>query len=167
MAQTMAALVLSPAPTMSIGPLDGIGGNPRGRTLSGLSRGEAIRMPSSPSVQNTQRPARRARLAIARSRASPASAFTSDRARRASCRFGFRHTPRNKPMRSRLSARTNLPGSVVANLSARWSHVRRDDAAVRLAHLIEHDQGIDSRPHFWRVFLGFAYRGLQAWAADS
>ena len=55
----------------------------------------------------------------------------ADMARQAFGRLGLSDTDRNRPIRSRLSARISLSGCAVAQLRQAVAHPRRDHAAIR------------------------------------
>ena len=90
------ALMLSPAPTVSIGPVIVEAG-----TRTGSCSGVAIQIPSGPHVKNTGRP----HWAASGSTVASLGAHVPAERSTISATLGFKHTFLNKPIRSRLSAR--------------------------------------------------------------
>ena len=124
--------------------------------------GSASRMPSSPQVQNTGRPARRASRATAADRVRLPSRRPGTRAGSASAR----PTGTARCTRGCRRGRTGRVGRRPP-LARRSRIARRHHAAVGLTDLVQHDQRVESSPRFRQRLQDQVLGGRGAGECDS
>ena len=147
------ALMLSPAPTVSIGPVI-----VRAGTRTGSCSGVAIQIPSGPHVKNTGRPH------WAASAASVASLGAHVPAERLSAFGDIGFQTHVLEQADPLPAVGEDPGLFrpLTDFDQALSYALGDDAAIRFAHLIENQQHVDGCMDSLEARRGLSSRHLQA-----